>query len=128
MVCSFNNLAAVTSHLLSLGEDAQILCAGSNGMFCMEDTVCAGKLIENLIERGKQIEITDAGKASLELYKVFGNDILKMLQEAEHGKVLMGNDFGDDLSICASVDSSSILPVFNNGVIKALNQESGKSK
>lgn len=123
VVCSFNNLQAIAEFVLQLKEDVQILCAGSNGMFCIEDTVCAGKLIETITKLGQAVEITDAGKASLELYKVFGKDIKKMLTDSEHGKVLIENEFGDDLEYCAMINNSTVVPLFSAGNIKPIKSE-----
>ncbi|MBU1099847.1 MAG: 2-phosphosulfolactate phosphatase [Bacteroidetes bacterium] len=123
VVCAFSNLQAVAEYLLQLKEDVQILCAGSNGMFCMEDTVCAGKLIESITQLGESVEITDAGKASLVLYKTFGTDIRQMLSDSEHGKVLMDNGLGEDLDFCALVNSSTVIPFFKAGTIKPVKND-----
>ncbi|MFC2085553.1 2-phosphosulfolactate phosphatase, partial [Bacteroidota bacterium] len=76
-VCSFNNLSAVAEHLVKLNENVEILCAGSNGMFCIEDTVCAGRLVKEICNFKKDTILTDAAKASLILSKEFGPDINK---------------------------------------------------
>jgi 2-phosphosulfolactate phosphatase len=123
LICSFNNLESVARHLLSLKTDVQILCAGSNGMFCMEDTVCAGRLIEEIQNLGESVEITDAGKASLELFKVFGQDINRMLNETEHGKILIENGFQEDIDFCSSVNNIDLVPFYNAGTIKVIKPE-----
>jgi phosphosulfolactate phosphohydrolase-like enzyme len=43
-----------------------------------------------------------------------------MLQESEHGRFLTELGFGDDLKVCAEVDSIPILPIYSDGVIKAV--------
>ena len=35
-------------HLLALNKDVEIICAGSNGNFNLEDAVCAGRLISEM--------------------------------------------------------------------------------
>lgn len=117
--CSFNNLKSIADHLVNLGEDVEILCAGSNGMFCIEDTVCAGKLISEIQKINTGIEVTDAAKASLVLSKEFGGDITEMLKDCEHGKLLTENDFGRDLEICGKLNSRNVVPFFDNGSIKS---------
>ena len=44
-VCSFSNITALADHLVRLNLDFEILCAGRNNGFSMEDSICAGKLI-----------------------------------------------------------------------------------
>lgn len=123
LISSFNNLNAIAKHLITLKEDVQILCAGSSGMFCMEDTVCAGKLIEEIKTLGEEVDISDAGRACYELYKVFGQDIYKMLCETEHGKVLLENGFGDDIKLCAEINIIDAVPFYHSGVIKLFKNE-----
>ena len=48
-VCSFNNLNALAKHLKKLNEDVIILCSGNNNLFNLEDSVCAGMLINELV-------------------------------------------------------------------------------
>lgn len=119
LICSFNNLRAVADYLISLENDIEILCAGSNGMFCMEDTVCAGKLIEEIMELGEEVVITDAGRASHKLYKSFGRSIKKMLHDSEHGKLLIQNGFQKDIEICSVINSTDVVPYYVSGTLKS---------
>jgi 2-phosphosulfolactate phosphatase len=57
---------------------------------------------------------------ALSLYRAFGKSPLKMLQASEHGRHLVGLGFGDDLRVCAGVDSRSVVPSFEGGVLKPL--------
>lgn len=123
LVVSFNNIDAMAEHLLSLGEDTVIVCAGTGGMFCIEDSVCAGMLINKLLKKESNIEITDSAEASRILSKSFGNNILKMLQNSEHGKKLIDNGFASDLKYCAQINSSDIVPKYSSGVIKPFSEE-----
>ncbi len=114
----FNNLQGLAEHLLSLNKDIEILCSGSHGMFCLEDTVCAGKLIRKIQKLNGSIELSDASKASLELNASFGKNIHEMLTESEHGKMLIENGFEDDIRYCSELDVTDLVPVFQSGVIK----------
>jgi len=44
-IACFNNLTAIVDHMVKLGKDFEIICAGNNGALNMEDSVCAGKMI-----------------------------------------------------------------------------------
>ena len=117
LIGSFNNVSAVTEHLLKLDSDVEILCAGSNGMFCVEDTVCAGWLISMLQEKKGDLILSDAAEASLVLKKHYGKRVLKMLNESEHGRLLIENGFEEDLNVAAKIDSTDVIPVFLQGTI-----------
>ncbi|MEN8192166.1 MAG: 2-phosphosulfolactate phosphatase [Bacteroidota bacterium] len=122
VIASFNNLTAIAEHLLNSNEDIEIIAAGANGMFCIEDTICAGALIQTMQSLNSDFEVTDAGKASLVLNEQFGSDVLTMLKESEHGKKLIENEFEDDLSFCSVKDNIPIIPFYKGGEIKLLNK------
>ncbi len=123
LVASFNNLSAIAESLIDLGSDVEIVAAGSNGMFCIEDTICSGALIQTMKSLKEDIEITDAGWASLVLNDQFGSDIGKMLRESEHGKRLIGNGFEEDLAFCSERDNMPIVPFYKGGEIKLFKKD-----
>ena len=117
-LCSFRNIKAVAEKLSNINKDITILCAGSEGMFCLEDTVCAGKLIDQISKQNNDIEISDAGKASKVLSDTYGSDLKKMLTESEHGKKLIDNGYHEDIVFCSELNTSDVVPSFKSGVIK----------
>jgi len=120
---SFSNLNAVANHLFSLNQDIEILCAGRNNSFSLEDSICAGKLITEIIKLEEDLEQTDTAKACVILSKSFGRNLLKMLMETEHGKLLIENGFEDDIKFCSKVNKITSIPSFNGNVIKLLVKE-----
>ena len=119
-ICSFNNLKAVAKHLKKLNEDIVILCSGNNNFFSLEDSVCAGMLISELMTGTKKAELTDASTSALALFKSFGKNIFKMLSEADHGQLLITNGFEEDLKTCAELDSTDVIPFYSGNVLKVL--------
>ncbi len=131
-VCSLENLSAVAHHLVRLNEDVEILCSGKSNTFSLEDSICAGKLSTEIMKTKEDVELSDAARASVSLSKSFGKNILKMLQETEHGKILIGNGFNDDLKYCSKLDITNIIPYFSGNALKILPNnlegESNKNK
>lgn len=119
-VCSFNNLKALAKHIKKLNEDVVILCAGNNNFFSLEDSVCAGMLISELIAGTKKAELTDASTSALTLFKSFGKNIFKMLSETDHGQLLITNSFEEDLKACAEIDSTEVIPFYAGNALKVL--------
>ncbi|HVO75329.1 MAG TPA: 2-phosphosulfolactate phosphatase [Ignavibacteriaceae bacterium] len=117
-VCSFLNLAAIVNHLNDLNKDFEILCAGKANTFSLEDTVCAGRLITELEKLREDLELTDSARGSIAMNKVFGKNLLKMLRESDHGKILIENGFEDDLKFCSKLNYSHIIPYFTGNAIK----------
>ncbi len=119
VLCGFVNLSVAVEFLQATDRDVTILCSGRAGDFSIEDTVCAGMLISKLMESvGKPIECGDAGNAAITLYKSVNKSIPKMLARSQHGQYLTEIGFGDDLRVCAEIDSIPVLPLQQGNVVK----------
>jgi len=127
LIASFNNLTKMAEHLIKLGTDVEIISSGANGIFCLEDTICAGALVKKMIEMKADIELTDATDASLVLNEKYGTNIKMMMQNCQHGKLLMENGFNEDIDFCSSIDNIPLIPYFTGGEIKLLVEESKPS-
>lgn len=121
-VASFLNLSSVAKNLVSLKKDVEIICAGRNNLFSLEDTVCAGMLISEIIKLNEEVEPNDSVGVALALSQKFDDDILGMLKLSDHGKLLIENGFEEDLNYCAQRDILSLIPYYSNGVLKPLNE------
>lgn len=119
-ICSFNNLNALAEHLHKLNLDIIILCSGNNNLFSLEDSVCAGMLINELITTNKKVELTDSSTSAMTLFKTFGKNISKMLGETDHGRLLIENGFKDDLIACAELDNTEVIPFYSGNILKVL--------
>lgn len=119
-VCSFNNLSAVANHLKKLNEDVIILCSGNNNFISLEDSVCAGMLVNKLISIDSSMVLNDSSKSAMTLFKSFGKNIPRFLSETDHGKILIENGFETDLKDCAELDSTEVIPKYSDNVIKVL--------
>ena len=127
-VCSFSNVSIVAKHLAKNNVDFEILCAGRNNSFSLEDSVCAGRLVSLVQASKKNLQLSDSAIACITLDEVFGKNILKMLKESEHGKLLIENGFEEDLKVCAELDSTKVIPFFTENVLKLMPVNSSSSK
>ena len=117
---SFSNLSTVAEHLFSLNQDVELLCAGRNNSFSLEDSICAGKMLTEIIKFKEDLELTDTAKACVVLSKSFGRNLFKTLRDTEHGKLLIENGFEDDIKFCSKINNANSIPSFNGNVIKLL--------
>jgi len=128
-IASFVNLSNITKHIESQKEDLIIICSGKLGNFCLEDAVCAGVIINQVIHSGakkKKHILGDSEIASIELGRIYAleNDkpsskkIMKMFKKTEHGKYLMSLGLEKDLAVCSEINSYPCLPLYMDGVIK----------
>jgi 2-phosphosulfolactate phosphatase len=114
---SFLNLGALCERLIEAGRDALIACSGEKDLFCLEDTVCGGAIVERLERTGHSIIKTDAAYAAKILYEHCEGNVYEMLCSCEWGTYLEGLGLGKDVRICAQVDSSKVVPVYREGKI-----------
>lgn len=122
LIAGFVNVSEVVKFISENSDSVLILCSGKLNRFCIEDTVCAGMIIFLLMKgkSKKKFDLSDSASASLKLYKSYNKNLLKMLRESEHGKFLIELGFEDDLKVASDVDSIPILPIYSEGVVKAM--------
>ena len=118
------NRKAVAERVMSLNlENVLILGSGWEGAYSLEDSLAAGALASYL-EQNYNLEVhiaNDELQASLALWDVWENDILKCLKTATHGKRLTSiGDYEDDFKCCSELDSLDIVPTqVERGVLRA---------
>jgi 2-phosphosulfolactate phosphatase len=98
------------------GRDVAVICAGSEGSFSIEDTLCGGMLLHLLRERsGLAVDTNDAASLALLLYRDNRGSIRAAIERGEHGRFLARLGFGADVSAAAQVDALPVLPVLHEG-------------
>ncbi len=119
VVCGFINMSMVVNFLRERLRDFVLACAGTNGAFSLEDSVCAGMVIHTLLKDDSlDVTLSDGALAAQTLYKSHGKNVLKLLRSTEHGRHLQEIGFEDDLKLCAAVDSIPALPQLDGNVIR----------
>lgn len=119
IIAGFVNMSAVVKRITEFHDDVFILCAGKNTQFCLEDAVCAGMIIKELMEdKHAEFEFNDSGSAAYTLYKNASKNLLKMLKSCDHGKFLIDIGFESDLEFCSNIDKFSVVPELSSNVIK----------
>lgn len=121
MVGSFFNVKATADRCLTLGWDLLIFPSGDEGRFSLEDTVCGGMIIDLTLKNGRQdIVLSDASLAAHLLFKRFERNLLEAFHLSHHGNVLIRLGRGDDLPYCAQTNITQLVPIFREGVIRAI--------
>ena len=119
IVAGFVNMTAAVKKIAELKDDVYILCAGKQTQFCVEDAVCAGMIIKELMDmKGVECEYNDSAAAAVTLYKSASKNLLKMAKNCDHGKFLEEIGFGSDLEFCTNIDAFDAVPELSSTVIK----------
>jgi len=118
IIGSFLNLQAVCNYCTNYRGDILLICAGKEGRFSLEDTACAGMMVNSLrdVFLGDHQEV-DANLTAQLLYVKFGNNILEILRKSQHGRYLESIGLDEDLKFCSQLDLFHIVPIFRDGII-----------
>jgi 2-phosphosulfolactate phosphatase len=126
-VCGFVNISAAAKILAENPRDFTVLCSGNNGAFSMEDSVCAGMLIDKVTTLGDtKFALTDGSQAAHALYKKFGKNILKVVGTSDHGRHLREIGFDADLKTCAGIDTIPVVGCLDGNSIKLRREPEAK--
>ncbi len=110
------NRGSVVDYLLEhQPETIWIVCSGWEGSFSLEDTGCAGAVVDSLAARSGQsldeLAGNDEAISAVCLYREFKDDLRSLLKHASHGRRLSKLELYDDLAYCANIDSLAVLPI-----------------
>lgn len=112
-LASFANLSAVVNWLVAEKRDVVICCAGSRDQFCLEDSVCAGMLVDQLCSsESNDYQLNDAAQVGQVLVERYRDRLLDSFRQSTHGQHLVRSGFEADLELCAQLDTLDLLPFF----------------
>ena len=100
--------------------DIAIVCAGTEGHFSLEDAACAGRYVRSIMQPGSSVTANDAALACALIDGKYGDNIAEIFKDSVHGKALAEAGFGDDLVVCAAVDSHPVVPIYQDRQITRL--------
>lgn len=95
-------------------QSVLIVCAGRNGDFALDDAYCAGRLIAAIFGSAKpRRELNDAGLASLDLVRRYGDRWERPLAYSRSGRELVRLGFRADVRDAARLDAYPVLAQFH---------------
>lgn len=110
-----NRQAVVNYVLKHQPETVWVVGSGWQGSFSLEDTVCAGAIVDELqSELGLPLEEmagNDEVFAAVSLYRQWQNNLLGLFHFASHGKRLLRLNCQEDLEYCSQTDILNVVPI-----------------
>lgn len=102
------------SEAIESDDDVLIVCAGRNGTFALDDAYCAGRLIAAALgSRKPHRALNDAGLATLDLVRRYGDRWERPLSRSRGGRELIKVGFRDDILDASRLDAYPVLPHFH---------------
>ena len=126
LVCSFMNLSAVAAVAME-ADSLIIVCAGMEGLFSLDDAVCAGALVQRIRAAAEvDLELNDAAMGAVEMALTFHINE-HFLASTSTGQRLIEIGMREDLELCAEIDRYSVVPEMDDRVIQLPPQGAGSS-
>jgi 2-phosphosulfolactate phosphatase len=98
------NRRTVAERLAAAGRDVTVVCAGKRGGANLEDTYCAGAIIELLESRAADgVELSDRARIARAVFR--DREAGAVVASCEHGRTLVGLGYGKDVEYCGRVDA-----------------------
>lgn len=114
-LAALTNLTAAARWALEESRDVSILCAGDNGAFSLEDTVCAGLLAARLADASPGAVLSEGAQAALGLGRHYAARLDRLAADSSWARKLLRLDRAADVAWCLRADVSLVVPVFVAG-------------
>ncbi len=122
VVAALVNLQAVAGFLLKSKKDVLICCAGTEGAFSLEDTLCATLLIRELVEKNPDFTLTESAywhvnalQFLIEKKDAQTDFVNRLIERSEHARRLIKLGFAEDVAFCARLNVMEVVPRFIDG-------------
>lgn len=113
--CSLN-ARAVAKKVVEENKDLVIVNSGTNGQFSMDDYICTGLILKEMMSLTSKLDLTDIAKAALKVYEE-NPDILSYIKDARHYNVMMNLNLQEDIKYCTQKNITNVVPMYKNGHI-----------
>ena len=117
LIAAMINAKAVAEKLLEINKDVVIINAGTYGNFSMDDYICSGYIINEIIKKDSNVELTDISKTANMIYESNEN-IISYVKDAAHYSVMKSLGLENDIGYCIKKSIIDIVPEYKNGKIK----------
>lgn len=118
-VAGLVNLRAIAEWVRGEQRDLSLLCAGQGGEPSLEDTVCAGLIVEQLGGGAGSLELVDAATIALGVARQYRHRLDDLGRDAGWGRRLARAGAEQDLPACLALDQCPLVPLLRDGVVRA---------
>ena len=122
VIGSLNNLGSLTDWLIRQERNTLILASGWKDKFNLEDTICAGAIIDGVLESRKFASNEDSSVAAKFIYRSAKENIFSYLKASSHRRRLRKLNLNADVSFCLTPNNLSAIPILKDGILVALKE------
>lgn len=108
----FLNAGRVVDFVQNVTDAVTIVCAGRQNRLALEDTLCAGLILDRLWGGDRSGQVTDSAHTAFTLYDTDRDHLSDALRSANHAEELIEQGQADDLEYCFRLDECPVLPYY----------------
>ena len=109
LIAAFVNFTAICEQLRHDARPLHIVCAGSEGTPCLEDTLLAGAIVDYLCDECG-VKLNDSARLAWDCFENHGRILAGALEVSSGGEHLKAIGCGADLPLAAEVDKFPLAP------------------
>lgn len=111
VIGSLLNLEAISKWLIEQKKNVLLLGSGWKNKFCLEDTICAGAIMDNLLSTGDFFTEEDSSIAAKYLYLSAKDNYKGYLKASSHRRRLKKLNLNDDIKFCLTPNQLDVIPI-----------------
>jgi 2-phosphosulfolactate phosphatase len=111
VIGSLSNLDTLKEWLVEQNKNVLCLCSGWQNKFNLEDTICAGAILDHLLSTGKYRSEEDASIAAKYLFLSAKDNILGYLKASSHRRRLKNLNLNEDIKYCLTPNTAPVIPI-----------------
>lgn len=115
VIGALSNLDALCDWLIKQNKNVLCLCSGWQDKFNLEDTICAGAIMEKLISTGNYTSDEDSSIAAKYLYLSAKDNYMGYLKSSSHRRRLKNLNLNEDIKYCLTPNQTDVIPVLKDG-------------
>ena len=122
LIGSLLNLEAISKYLIELNKSVLLLGSGWENKFCLEDSICAGAISENLLKTNNFESFNDSTVAAKYLYLSAKTNYFGYLKASSHRKRLKKLNLNEDIKYCLTANQTDVIPYREDYYLKILSK------
>jgi len=118
VVGCFLNAGKVAECIENNNLDTYLVCCGWKGRASLEDTLCAGLIVDRIFSSKLPRNVPDSVRMAHKLYDTYRDELVRALSRTTHAERLRAIGYEADVAYCLQIDLIDALPIFDGGRLK----------
>lgn len=120
VIGALSNLDVLKEWLVLQNKNVLCLCSGWQNKFNLEDTICAGAILDHMLATGNFHSVEDASIASKYLFLSAKDNILGYLKASSHRRRLKNLNLNEDIKYCLTPNTAPVIPILKGDKLVAI--------